>query len=561
MVHQQCACPRGKALGGGTTTDYMIHHRGFADDYDQWAEMGLKGWSYNDVLPLFRKHERANIGEYSLSEYHNKFGELSVKYPRYRSALVDFYMMAVRELGHSVIDYNGEDKFGTAYAQIYMKQGKRMSVAKAFITPILAERQNLHVLTNTLVTRILIDKVIKTAYGVTFYEDDIPYKVHASKEVIVSAGTFNSAQLLMLSGIGPKNELQRLDIPCVADLPVGQTLYDSVAVLTPPIIMNTTTSPHWESFGAFENNQFISGRGILTHSFIEVISFLKSSASNKSSGSPDLSISMLPGSLTTGFAHDLKNQMNLNDDIYNAIYRPLLYEPHDIWSGIITNLHANSKGTVKLKNAHISTPPIINYPYFNETQDLDVLVDGLKQFLQLIDTSTMQHLGAIINGRPIPQCGSLPFGSDDYWCCYVRHMATSFHNQVGTNRMGLATDPESVVDAELKVHGIEHLRVADMSVVPTPVTGKGTAISAMIGEKLARDLTCQWTGDPLYSCHKEPHIFPALSDEQHAHNTEKVRSTEFADPQLPATSFVVDVPRNKDKKRLKMDSMPEKSTI
>lgn len=207
----------------------MIYQRGHRRDYDSWAEAGNTGWSYEELLPYFRKSERIQIPELLKSKYHGKNGYLDVQYARYRTELATAFVKAGQELGYENTDPNGESLLGFDYAQATLRNGRRCSAAKAFLRRII-HRKNLHISMRTRVTKILIDPETKIAYGVEFLKNRKRYRVRTKKEIILSAGTIASPQLLMLSGIGPRNHLEKFGIHVIEDLKVGYNLQDHVTL-------------------------------------------------------------------------------------------------------------------------------------------------------------------------------------------------------------------------------------------------------------------------------------------------------------------------------------------
>lgn len=220
-----CNWPKGRALGGTSVINFMLYQRGHRRDFDNWAANGNIGWSYNDVLPYFKKSERLAIPELRASPYHGHTGYLDVQRARYKTQVLDTFLAAAKEFGYPVNDPNGESLLGFSHAQATLRHGRRCSAAKAFIRPII-HRPNLHISMNSRATRILIDPKTKVAYGVEFVKHRKVYQVMVDKEVILAAGSIASPQLLMLSGVGPREDLQKLNIPVIQDLRVGYNLQD-----------------------------------------------------------------------------------------------------------------------------------------------------------------------------------------------------------------------------------------------------------------------------------------------------------------------------------------------
>lgn len=495
IENQRCVYPVGKALGGSSTVNYLLYVRGNRKDFDKWAQMGNSGWAYDDLLPLFKKIERANIGEYSTDEkYHSREGLLSVEFPQHRSGLSNMFLEAAVQRNISIIDYNGEHQMGMGIIQGTSQNGGRHSAASAYLKPIYLKRDNLHIMPNSLVSRILIDDMKKEAFGVEYYHGGQKHRVYARKEVILSAGPVNSPQLLMLSGVGPKEHLEQLNIPTIVDLPVGEKFYDHIAMLAPTYLVNTTgLSPHVKKIGLLPLLQYVQGKGFLTSYLgIEAVSFHKTPFSPLPPDQPDYEIVFQSTSLQSDLGFGFRKLAKIRTDVYDTLYGPIESPEQDTWSTIILNLHPRSTGSIRLKNNRVQSYPIIRYPFYEDIQDLETLVEGIKEVQRFAETRVMKSIGSSILNIPLPDCMHLEFLSDDYWRCYARHLTFMMVHMVASNKMGPETDAEAVVDPQLRVHGIKHLRVADTSIIPTTISGHTQAISYVIGEKLAIMLKETW---------------------------------------------------------------------
>lgn len=255
----------GRALGGTSVVNYMVFNRGHSDDYDRWARAGNIGWSYRNVLPYFKKMERIGIEEFKTSKYRGRKGNVDVQHPGYHSKLLDAFIETGKGYGYKENDPNDEEMLGFSQVQATTRNGKRLSAAKAYLRPI-KKRSNLFISMHSWVTRILIDPITKVAYGVEFIKNRQRYYVNATKEVILSAGTIASPQLLMLSGIGPMKHLRRLHIPVIQNLSVGFNLQDHVGLSGLAFVVNesiTISENSVQSMSAIFN-YYILGRGPFT---------------------------------------------------------------------------------------------------------------------------------------------------------------------------------------------------------------------------------------------------------------------------------------------------------
>lgn len=506
MYNNECALPRGKVLGGTSSINYMIYNRGNKKDFDKWAEAGNTGWSYKDVLPYFLKSERANLREWRNSPYHNTHGLLSVEDVPYRTGMVGPFVQAGVEAGMSVQDYNGETQLGISYVQANTLGGRRHSAAKAFLRPI-QYRPNFHVMINTRVTKVLINPSTKKAYGVEYVNNKRTYRVTATKEIILSAGAFNSPQLLMLSGVGPAAHLQQLQIPVIKDLPVGKILYDHMSHFGPTFILNSTGNTLYVANPRINNiaqliqeqvtdlRRYVRNMGRFTSiGGVEALAFVKTPNSDQPPDVPDIELILVPGSLASDQGTGLKRGANIKDDIYNTVFKPLETIPTDHFTTLIMLFHPKSVGHVYLKSKNPFHWPVIDPKYFTNEKDVETLLHGIKAAIRLTQSPAMRRLGARLHDIPLPQCKHYHFGSDNYWRCSIRTLSYTLHHQVATCKMGPKSDPTTIVNPQLQVHGIHKLRVADTSVIPFSPTSHTNAMSVMIGEKAADMIKEMWSG-------------------------------------------------------------------
>jgi choline dehydrogenase-like flavoprotein len=492
MVDQRCAFPRGKALGGGSVLNYMIYIRGNKHDYNKWGQT-CPGWSYKDVLPFFKRSEDAQLQGNENSAYHGKGGPLRVTYPPYRTEYAKAFVKSFQQLGYKNHDYNGESQIGISFVQSTTKHGRRLSAAKAFLDPI-AARPNLHITLNTRATKVLIDPKTKLAYGIEYVKNKKRYRVMARKEVILSAGGFHSPQLLMLSGIGPKDHLKEINVPLIEDLPVGETMYDHLYY---PLVFRSNVSglgSHSERIMNIPTlKQYMLGTGQLTViGGVEAIGFIKTNVTDNHPEVPDVEAIFTSGSIASDQGSGIKTGMRLSDEIYNAVFKPIQDPSIDTFGTNLMLFHPKSKGYMRLKDNNPFHWPKYYTNYFTDPRDLETMVQGIKKTIEIVNTPAMKKYGAKVHDIPLPKCAHLAFGSDDYWRCALRQLSSSLHHQTGTCKMGPKSDPTTVVDHELRVHGVRNLRVADVGVIPVTVSGHTAAAGYMIGEKAAEIIKTYW---------------------------------------------------------------------
>jgi choline dehydrogenase len=422
--------PRGKVLGGSSSINYMTYIRGNSYDYDRWQELGNPGWSYQHVLPYFKKSEHQQRGA---SEFHGVNGELSVTDLIAPTAIAQRFIDAATAVGYDYNpDFNGAQQEGTGRYQNTIKDGKRHSTAAAFLVPIL-DRPNLTVTTGAWVTQLLFEGT--RAVGVEYLHEGTLHQVRVDREAILSAGTLDSPKLLMLSGIGDAVQLQALGISIVANLPgVGQNLQDHILL---PVVYQATQDLNFASTsGMGEAGLFLHSKG-------------------NSEAAPDLQF------------------------IFNPTqFLPPGYTPADYgFSGAIGLTRLQNIGRISLRSSDPKDAPRFRMNYLQHETDVQKLVDAIQLMRQLFHTPFFDEF----RGAEIAPGADVQ--SEEALVAYIRNNASPLWHAVGTCKMG--TDPMAVVDPELRVHGVEGLRIVDASIMPTITTGNTNAPTIMIAEKAA----------------------------------------------------------------------------
>lgn len=451
--------PRGKTLGGSSSTNAMAYVRGNKADYDEWASFGNKGWSFEEVLPYFKKSEH---NEQFGGDYHGWEGLLNVTQAQQPSPLAEAFIEACGQIGiPQNLDYNGEEQLGASFLQFTIKKNKRHSTAAAFLKPAM-KRSNLTVRTNSLVKSILIEN--GKAVGVEVMTDNQrSERINCSKEVILSAGTIQSPQILMLSGIGDPIELGKQGINIIHALPgVGKNLQDhvwtGVSASTDIPSGNALLSPINMANALLQHLLF--KKGPLNNSPLEANAFIN--LANNSSR-PDIQFHFVP----IGIADDYST------DIYN-----INSFPRKSGIGVMAILlRPESRGYVGLKTSNAKDQPIIHPNVLDEPKDRQVLLAGLRKVIELIDTPAFKTYCP--DGISLPKNPS----DEDSLNEHINKSLETLYHPVGTCKMG--NDAMSVVDDQLRVHGIRSLRVVDASIMPTIVSGNTNAPTIMIAEKAA----------------------------------------------------------------------------
>ena len=446
---RECYWPRGKTLGGSSSINAMIYARGQPDDYDQWADLGNDGWSYEDVLPYFKQAEHNERGG---SEYHGTGGPRNVADLQEPNELSEAFVEAGQAVGlRRNDDFNAGDQSGVGLYQVTQKGGERHSAADAYLKPVL-DRPNLTAITGAQVTRVRFDG--QRAVGVEYLRDGAgsPIAVDADKEVILSAGAINSPQLLMLSGVGPEDHLAAHDIPVVEPLPgVGRNLQDHLQVKVNYACSRSITLDGADSLWNILKYLLLK-RGPLTSNVAEAGGFASVSGADR----PDIQLHFGPSySVDHGFDNP---------------------DGHGFWLGALC-LRPESRGRITLQSADPVDEPAIDPQYLSEDEDLGILLDGLKLIREILEAEPFDDY----RGEEVSPGSEVH--SDEQLIEHIRETAHSLYHPVGTCKMG--SDDMAVVDDRLAVHGVDGLRVVDASVMPTITSGNTDAPTTMIAEKAA----------------------------------------------------------------------------
>ncbi|KAG5308959.1 DHGL dehydrogenase, partial [Pseudoatta argentina] len=492
MKGGRCNWPRGKVIGGSSVFNYMLYVRGNKQDYDHWESLGNPGWGYDQVLYYFKKSEDNRNPYLRRSPYHATGGYLTVQESPWKTPLVIAFIQAGVELGYENRDINGEKQTGFMISQGTIRKGSRCSTAKAFLRPIRL-RKNIHIAMNSHVTRIVIDPLTMRAIGVEIVRNGRRQIVRARKEVILSAGAINTPQILMLSGIGPKEHLQHVGIPVIKDLQVGENLQDHVGMGGLTFLIDKSVAIVQDRFQAVPMmmHYVINGRGPMTTlGGVEGYAFVNTKYANHSIDYPDVQFHMAPASINSDAGIQVRKVLGLTDEVYNTVYRPI--NNRDAWTIMPLLLRPKSRGTIRLRSSNPFHHPIINANYFSDPMDIAILVEGAKIALKVSEAKVFKQFGSKLHRVKLPGCKHIKFGTDAYWECHIRHISMTIYHPVGTAKMGPPTDPTAVVDPRLRVYGVAGLRVIDASIMPTICSGNTNAPVIMIGEKGADLIKQDW---------------------------------------------------------------------
>ncbi|MCZ4351969.1 choline dehydrogenase [Roseovarius aestuarii] len=449
-------CARGKVIGGSSSTNAMAYVRGNRGDYDRWAENGLTGWSFDEILPYFLKQETWEGGA---SQHRGGSGPLNTQHCRYQDPLIDAFADASVQAGYpQTDDYNGAQQEGFGRLQMTISKGRRASTASAYLRPAL-KRPNLTVLTNAMATRIEMEGTRAT--GVTIKHQGAEKTIKANREVLLSGGVINTPQLLMLSGIGASDELAQHGIETRVALPsVGKNLQDHVSV----IVMYKRREPgpflkkmRADRIGLDFIKTYLTGRGFSADVPGGVVAFLKS---DEDRPLPDVQLLFTAAPLAAW-----------------PYFKPFKAPFQDGFATRIVATQPESRGSVKLSSADPFAAPLIHQNFLDSAKDWDSLRAGFRVARDLAAQPSMQPF---IEAEFFP--GS-KCQSDAEIDEHIRNTCITVHHPAGTCRAG--SDADAVVDPDLRVRGIDGLRVVDASVMPDLVCGNINAAVIMIAEKAA----------------------------------------------------------------------------
>ena len=436
---RRIALPMGKVIGGSTAVNAMMYVRGAADVYDAWAQAGNAGWSYDELLPYFRKSERHANGAMA---HRGTDGPMHVSDPRYQSPFSSAFVEACLELGIPACpDFSAPHAEGAGFYQVTQRRGERETTGRAYSAPAL-ERNAMQVLTRAPANRLLFDGARVT--GVEYHHQGVDRRAFAG-EVLLAAGSIASPQLLMLSGVGPAAHLRDLGIAVQLDLPgVGSALQDHARV--PVLFTSARRSPgHWTNWVPGGMDYLVRRRGVMVSNCCESGAFVRSA--------PDVS------------APDLQ--------LVTHFQSPLDATCVDIE---VCLLRSASRGTLRLRSSDPREAPRIDPNYLSAKEDERVLLRGIAIARRLAQTQALRRFGVGAEDRPGAQATS-----HDAMVAHVRATAETGYHPAGTCAMG--TGPDAVVDAELKVRGLTGVRVVDASIMPRLVAGNSMAATLMIAEK------------------------------------------------------------------------------
>lgn len=470
-------------LGGCHSHNAMIYLRGNERDYNEWEQLGNPTWNWRNALKYFKKSEQnknASLVDFADGMYHSDRGKLIVDNPPGYDPFSEIILTAGLESGYKEVrDFNSGQYVGYGYVQGTIYDGRRQSTLKNFLNSA-AKRPNLDIIKKALVRGI--DIYDKKATGVRFiYNETNEFVAFNTKEVILSAGSISSPQILMLSGIGPAAHLQRFGIPVNSDLQVGTNLQDHAAV---PLFFKfrpdggdvlRETLDHIYQL-AVHNSGPYTGLGVSN------VQGFANTVNGSRAKYPDIQQPHVHYKMGTSDLAGYLASHNMVDPAKTALLEQ--NNQTDVLKTFVTLLRPKSRGTVKLSSRSIYDKPIIDLNLLDVEEDMATLVRGVKYQVAQTRTRVYREYGGQFIRLPIPDCDCLyEFQTDEYYRCYIRQFITTQYHPVGTSKMGPDTDPDAVLDHRLRVKGIKNLRVIDASVMPAIPSANINAATIMIAEK------------------------------------------------------------------------------
>ncbi|KAH8394426.1 hypothetical protein KR222_005200 [Zaprionus bogoriensis] len=489
MQGRRCYMPRGRMIGGSGAANAMLYVRGNRRDFDGWAELGNTGWSYDEVLPYFERSVRAGnatppVGYTTINEFEEQDAEVRLMI---RDAGVELGLPSVRQFAEG-------SYVGTATVPGTVQRGQRMTTAKGYLSRV-ADRPNLHVVKHAQVTHLHFNEAGERVESISFVRNERTYRVGVAREAVLSAGSIDSPALLLRSGIGPRDQLDQVQVNVVRDLPgVGNNLQDHVLV---PIFMQmdegvAVASTQQELLSGIYEYLMQRTGPLSAHGTVPLVSFLNTANSSTDPRYPDVENHHLffqrgrQDALDT-FLAGLSIQRQ-----YVQVLREQLATSHLLCTFVLL-VQPQSTGHVRLRSADYRQPPLLINNYLTQPADVETLLRGIRHQEAMERTAAYRQHGIQLLRLPIEECdGQHEFRSDAYWRCYAKYFSITCYHQTSTLKMGPASDPQACVSPRLQLHGASNLRVADASVMPKIVSANTNAATIMIGERAADFIAQDW---------------------------------------------------------------------
>ncbi len=447
-----------------------MYTRGSPQIYNEWEAAGNKGWTYKEILEHFKKSENNTQPLSTIEpEFHGFSGPLTVGTFSHFPKIGESFLTAAKEIGYNVIDVNGHNQTGFFIAPVMMKDSIRASPNRMYIRPAL-KRKNLHVLLESHVVKVDFNEEGNKATGIQFRDKWGGLRIFTCrKEIIISAGVVGSPQLLLLSGVGPKDDLEKLNISVVQDLPVGHNLHVHYGI---PIAVKMKEKPE-STFTPEAFYEYVSkGTGpFSSNTLTQISAFIESSYTMKNV--PDVQIFI-----------DEYTDMMCKKYERDRNYTEIALRP--------TYLMSKCRGIIKLKSPDPNDKPIIDPNYVCNEDEISALIEAIRILQRLMNAPSMKKSVIQFDSKEYKNCNSLKKDSDCYWRCRIQQYTIGENHHAGTCKMGPLDDPTAVIDTKFRVHGISNLRVVDAAIMPSPINCNTIAPVIMFAEKASDLIKDHW---------------------------------------------------------------------
>ncbi|XP_070540940.1 alcohol dehydrogenase [acceptor]-like [Ptychodera flava] len=461
MKDQRSNWNKGKVVGGSSSINMLKYVRGCKEDFDSWERLGAEGWSYDKIFPYFLKSENNTSESHVESGYHSKGGLLTISSGSIKSKFSETVLEGASEIGFKIQDVsNCADPVSFGRRQYTVEDGKRCSTSVAFLNQDVRGRANLKIWTDALATKIVFRD--KRATSVEILKNDEKDTVHVRKEVILSAGSVGSPQLLMLSGIGPRVHLESLGIPVLCGLPVGENLQDHVMTIIRCNASDRSLSQDTERTRKADVDGFVKTEEGLPWPDVQIMGF----SGYYLFGGHEKAVYKFSDEFSETLEHSSCAEMDAREG----------------YSFLLGLLHPKSTGNVRLHSRDPLDYPIIDPHYLEDPSDIKTMIKGVRVIQKLVNSEAVKNFGISPAYFQFPNCPH-EMDSDEYWEHVIRHISLTYHHAVGTCKMGAEDDVSAVVNPALRVRGLENVRVVDASVMPHLTSGNTNAPTIMIAEK------------------------------------------------------------------------------
>jgi choline dehydrogenase-like flavoprotein len=482
---RQVKLPAGKILGGGSMLNTILWVRGTRYDYQRWSNIGITGWSYEENLPYYMKTESVQMTNLQSSKRRGYLGPIVINYNSYQSTIAQGMINAGGEYGYRTDhDYNDKYRLGFSRAQSDISLGMRYDAARGYIDPIRERRHNLFVLTQAMATKVLFKG--KTATGVVFEKNGREHTAYADREVIIAAGGIGSPKLLLLSGVGPADHLKRLGIPQIHELPVGKGLQDHVGSLATSWTLKGSQLVDYAA-GLIPNNVSLNSPIAGFSNLIDWTGFINTKTGpDDARDYPDIQFMGVEIGTQTDFGSFGWRDFNFRKDVWEKTFARMYFKNSPTVVILTILLDYKTRGEVRLRSRDPYDQPIVDIQYLSHPEERETFMEGVKFARTLFASDPMRKFEPRFLNVPLENCSHpADANNDGYLECLAMGFPTTIFHYSSTMRMGSVHDPGAVVDNNLRMIGLNRIRVVDTSVLPYLGSGNPQATNYMVAEKAA----------------------------------------------------------------------------